>query len=359
MNPVVDASEGSEDPILNLITSPVPGILWHYTDFEGFKGIVNSKHIYATNLKYLNDKEELEHGYSLARQLLLDLLPEEDADPPVVRQLVIGGFERLFSQGPLSSETLSIFTASFSQHGDQLSQWRGYSRGSTGVSLGFDLSGVRAFTAPASPVIFAPCVYSDVQKQTLLRNVIAPYLKHGLEHAMAIADMPTVLRSIDAIAKEKPDQSRERIGDDYLKQALERSQKELPRIVGELSTKLFHLIGLLKHAAFEEEKEWRYVFPVFANMPNPPEQKFRVRASTLVPYLEFPLLANDKSKGFRLREVKLGPGADEISAVPSVQAFLASVGLRDVEVSRSRIRTDPGRLAHHFAVVRAATSERA
>jgi hypothetical protein len=337
MNPAADVSEGPEDPVLNLITSPIPGLLWHYTGFEGFRGIVNSKHIYATNLKYLNDKEEFEHGYSLARQLLLDLLPEEDADPPVVRQLVMGEFEGLFTQGPLSPETLSVFTASFTLHGDQLSQWGGYSRGSTGVSLGFDFSDVRAFTAPSSPVIFAPCVYSDAQKETVLRNAIASYLEHTLKHAMAIADMPTVLRSIDAIAKEKPDQSRERISDDYLKQALERSQKELPRIVGELSVNLLHLIGLLKHAAFEEEQEWRYLFPVFANMRRPPEQKFRARASTLVPYLEFPLVANDESKGFRLREVKLGPGSDEISAVPSVQAFLASVGLRDVKVSRSRI----------------------
>jgi hypothetical protein len=60
-----------DDAVLNLITSPIPGILWHYTDFEGFKGIVESKSIYATNLKYLNDKEEFEHGYSLAKQLLL------------------------------------------------------------------------------------------------------------------------------------------------------------------------------------------------------------------------------------------------------------------------------------------------
>lgn len=334
-------SERPEDPVLNLVTSPIPSILWHYTDLEGFKGIVESKNIYATNLKYLNDKEEFEHGYSLAKQLLLRQLPEEDADPPAVRNLVIGEFERLFTQGPLSPENLSIFTASFTLHGDQLSQWRGYSRGSIGVSLGFDFSDVRAFAAPASPVVFAPCVYADERKETLLRDLIASYVDRSLKHAMAIADMPTVLRSIDAIAKARPGLSRERIGDDYLNQEVERSQEEMPKIVGELSVRLLHLIGLLKHAAFEEEQEWRYVFPIFANMRKPPQQKFRARASTLVPYLEFPLIASDENKGFRLREVRLGPGSDEAAAVPSVLAFLASLGLNEVRVSRSRIPYRP------------------
>jgi hypothetical protein len=334
-------SKHADDPVLKLITSPIPKILWHYTDFEGFRGIVNSKRIHATNLKYLNDKEEFEHAFLLSKQLLLDLLPIEDADPPVVRPLVIGSFEHIFTKGILCPSNLSLFTASFTLHGDQLSQWRGYSRGSTGVSLGFDFSDVRTFTAPASPVVFAPCVYSDDDKERLLRNLITSYMKPTLKSAMEIADIPTVMRSLDEIAKTRPDQSMEQIQSNYFDQALKHAQEQVPQTVNELAIKLFHVMALLKHSAFEEEQEWRYVFPVFAKMPNPPELKFRARPGALVPYIEFPLIGDEPNKNFLLKEIILGPGSEDALAINSTRAFLDSVGLKDVSISRSRVPYRP------------------
>jgi hypothetical protein len=129
MSPTDPSPERTDDPVLELITSPIPKILWHYTDLEGFRGIVNSKQIYATNVRYLNDKEEFDHALTRAKQLLLEMLPLEDADPPLVRQLVADTFEEIFTRGPLCPANLSLFTASFTKNGDQLSQWRGYSRG--------------------------------------------------------------------------------------------------------------------------------------------------------------------------------------------------------------------------------------
>jgi hypothetical protein len=122
-------SKRAKDPILELISSPVPDRLWHYTDLEGFRGIVGSKRIYATNIKYLNDREESKHALALAKRLLLENLPPE-ADAPLVRQLVVGEFDRVFERGALSPENLTLFTASFTANGDLLSQWRGYSAGS-------------------------------------------------------------------------------------------------------------------------------------------------------------------------------------------------------------------------------------
>jgi hypothetical protein len=193
-------AQQADDPVLKLITSPIPKMLWHYTDIEGFRGIVNSKQVFATNVRYLNDKEEFEHALVLAKHLLLEMLPLEEADPPLVRQLVAGTFEQIFGEGPLCPANLSLFTASFTLNGDQLSQWRGYSRGSAGVSLGFDFNGVRKFTAPETPVTFAPCVYRDNDKERLLHHLITFYLEPVLKLAMETADIPTVLRSLDEMA---------------------------------------------------------------------------------------------------------------------------------------------------------------
>lgn len=334
-------SEHADDPVLQLITKPIPKILWHYTDLDGFRGIVTSKQIYATSVRYLNDKEEFEHGLMLAKRLLLEMLPEEEADPPLVRQLVSGTFEDIFSRGALSPENLSLFTASFTLNGDQLSQWRGYSKGSAGVCLGFDFSGVRKFTAPETPVVFAPCVYRGEDKENLLRHSMTFYVEPVLELAMATADMPTVLHSLEEMAKARPDQSREQIKETYFDQVEERRKKALPEAVAELSMRLLYLMALLKHSAFEEEQEWRFVLPALAGMANPPEIKFRSRSSTLVPYIEFPLVGGETEDVFRLREVVLGPGSEDALAIASARAFLDSAGLKDVSVSRSHIPYRP------------------
>jgi len=330
-------SKRAKDPILELISSPVPDRLWHYTDLEGFRGIVGSKRIYATNIKYLNDREESKHALALAKRLLLENLPPE-ADAPLVRQLVVGEFDRVFERGALSPENLTLFTASFTANGDLLSQWRGYSAGSAGVSLGFDFRGVREITAPSSPLIFAPCVYKDDDKERLLRLSIAPFVGPVLDIAAHTADIPTRERTREEIRKEKPDLGEKEIEGIYFERLQGMWNQKLPRSVGEATAKLFHLIGLLKNSAFQEEQEWRYVFPVFANMPKPPELKFRSRSSTLVPYIEFPLVGDvEGNASFRLREVIIGPGSEDELAVDAARAFLDSADAKGVAVSHSRI----------------------
>ncbi|MDR5729393.1 MAG: DUF2971 domain-containing protein [Terriglobia bacterium] len=333
-------SEQVSDPVLGLITSPVPEILWHYTDNDGFRGILNCGHIYATNLRFLNDKEEFEHAFTLAKQLLLEALPpeSEDPDPPLVRQLVVGTFERIFSEGPLCQANLSLFTMSFTLHGDQLSQWRGYSRGSAGVSLGFDLRAARSFTAPETAVTFAPCIYRDDDKVSLLRHLVGLYLRPVLRLAMDTANMPTVLRALDELAEARPDLGREEVKRLYGDQLETRRKKELPQVVSEITAKLLHVMALIKHSAFEEEQEWRFIYPVLTGMENPPTVKFRSRSNTLVPYIEIPVMGGDKPP---LREIILGPGSDGTLAVASARAFLDSVGLKDVRVSQSRVPYRP------------------
>lgn len=48
----------------------VPDRVFHYTDRIGFAGILNSGEFWATDISYLNDSQELEHGRSLKAQFL-------------------------------------------------------------------------------------------------------------------------------------------------------------------------------------------------------------------------------------------------------------------------------------------------
>jgi hypothetical protein len=321
-----------------LLSTPIPETLWHYTDLNGFRGIVTGNAIHATNLRYLNDREECEHAWSLARKILLDLLPEEveECQPQRVRPLVFSEFDGIFSRGILAPDNLSLFTASFTLDGDQLSQWRGYSYGSAGISLGFDLTNVRLIPAAVAdrPTLFAPCVYSDTQKEALLRRFVESYFKVALRCALDIADMPTVLKNAEEGFKKEPHRTQQQVERELLDGALARAKEQVPVAVRKLSMNLLNVSALLKHSAFQEEKEWRFVLPVFPGMDSPPEIELRTKSRTFVPYIQYSLLRNGV---FPLKEVILGPGSEGDLAISAVRTFLKSQGLEHVRISQSHI----------------------
>ena len=49
---------------------PVPPLLYHYTDVHGFKGIVESRELWATHIQYLNDAQGFDYATDLAKQVV-------------------------------------------------------------------------------------------------------------------------------------------------------------------------------------------------------------------------------------------------------------------------------------------------
>jgi hypothetical protein len=128
------------NPIDGLLTRPIPEKLWHYTSIQGFQAIVASKSMWATDLRFLNDYEEFIHARDIADKIVAES-PELDANGFMNRELLAKGVALAFDSGPVAH--LQVFVASFSAAEDQLGQWRGYSHGSSGVSLAFDLRAFR------------------------------------------------------------------------------------------------------------------------------------------------------------------------------------------------------------------------
>jgi len=48
---------------------PIPEKLWHYTSLAGFQGIVTTRKIFATDTRFLNDREEFLHSYKIATEV--------------------------------------------------------------------------------------------------------------------------------------------------------------------------------------------------------------------------------------------------------------------------------------------------
>src|ERR1022692_3290202 len=101
-----------------------PSILYHYTSIEGLLSIVESGRIRASHIRYLNDSSETE---SLWRVLIIQLEARRESAGSEEDRARLSELIRL-SEG---RSRLNEFVASFSEKGDDLSQWRAYCPGGT------------------------------------------------------------------------------------------------------------------------------------------------------------------------------------------------------------------------------------
>jgi len=148
--------------------SDLPDTLYHYTDIYGLAGIWEKGQIWATNSMYLNDTSEVRLGIRVAQNLMADrqieLLnsitevwdrqlaqskKEAAAGAPVPDSEAFDRERAVFEpelaelkairaalDESLEVENSTTYIACLTEHGDQLSQWRGYAR--EGYCVGLD-----------------------------------------------------------------------------------------------------------------------------------------------------------------------------------------------------------------------------
>jgi hypothetical protein len=304
------------DPIHDLVNTPIPEKLWHYTSVVGFHGIVTTKTIFATDTRYLNDREEFTHALKIANAVVEET-EEFGPNGLPMRHFLRNAVDLAFVTGPVSHSQMQIYVAAFSAQEDQLSQWRGYSYGSSGVSLAFQLSAFRPSAAANRALCFAPCVYRLEEKKKLVRHALLHFLSES-----------------------------ERIWDESRKTA-EQYVGALPKGSDRLSSAMSHTVGsllqiaaLLKNESFYEEQEWRLVLAVLEDKANLGRSiGFRPRETTLVPYIKH-AFSTDSEAQIPLVDVILGPGSHP-HAAHAASFFLRSEGINNVSVRESSIPFRP------------------
>jgi hypothetical protein len=113
--------------------SPPPlRTLYHYTTQAGLVGILNSKTIWASEIRYLNDATEFRTALDAVSAELRARLNDLDSSEANARG------ERLFREFTALEES-SVFVLSLTEDGDDLSQWRAYGGMHSGFALGFDI----------------------------------------------------------------------------------------------------------------------------------------------------------------------------------------------------------------------------
>lgn len=307
--------------------------LWHYTTASGLEGILKSGELWSTNIRYLNDEEEMSGFFKHKFPALLDEgvcrgIPRVIETPRGKSMLEhagsVEGIRREFLHGFNSSLkevtlALEVYVTSFcyapsgiEYTNGLLSQWRGY-----GVDGGY-------------AIIF------DTQELLDLCGKEQERYKHAFMNFSDVdyhqADWQT-----------NPDRHEETI------EWEESVRKTISKIVieGDLEKKAEDLFIPIvaqavrhKHVGFQEEREVRIATvrlpkrllkeAAAQGMDVPPPKKvyFYNRSGLQVPYIAlFDDIAKEKSGSLPIREIVVGPHRDKFKRKQSIEMLLEELGI--------------------------------
>jgi hypothetical protein len=224
--------------------------LYHYTSGAGLKGILERKVLWATHIYYLNDHTEYEAVFTTAKGLLprITVLREMLPAVPCLHKAIVDDLHPYDRGRPAC-----IFVTCFSEHRDDLSQWRGYTQPGDGYALHFD-RGRLAARAERAGWRLAKVDYQEGSARPPGELRLAPLLVDTFTNYTATGpDTPG--RAAEAVAK--------------------------------LSNAIVDFAPICKDRAFSNENEWRLISPRFDDWAM--KFEYRVGRSFLVPYIEFPL----------------------------------------------------------------------
>lgn len=266
-----------------------PDHLFHYTTPEAFHGIVKSGEIWATHFRYLNDPREVVHGEDAVYEVAKSLLAAPQETP--VRAF-LETFIDNFQEMRLTSMA-GIYVASFSEHGDQLSQWRAYGDARSSYAVGF--SRLPDPTADSDEALAGMNLYRCTYESESFRSYA-----HGLLLEMAKG----FNKYVTAHAKRE-----------------EGARALLATALGICWRRLIVEIFRLKDPGFREEGEWRLVVVPARERPGD-LVKFRFTSGGMVPYI--PIKLADRAIGEKLPigRVTVGPGDNALLAKQAVEMFL-------------------------------------
>jgi hypothetical protein len=276
---------------LGLSDTGPPALIYHYTNLEGFVGIVQSRSLWLSDYSYLNDKRELTHGIEAIREIIAEMLKASQRDE--LAELMRTWERKLAIPGS------RVCIASFSSDDDSLSQWRAYGPIAIGI-------GPQYLTFHAYPANLRAVEY-DCGRQRKLAEFYLSHIAQSYEADLSAG------RS-------------ENISDFYHR-----------------TDRLVELAAFFKDPAFRTEHEYRLAYIEYPEtmqslqLDSPPKH-FRVSKSRLLPYVSsnelYPLRVDRKL--LEIQEVVLGPETDELLE-RGVREFLAASEMPEVVVRRSTV----------------------
>jgi hypothetical protein len=267
--------------------TPTPPRLAHYTHLDAFRQIVEKSTLFASNIRFLNDRQEMEYGLGEATKFLDTTIEEDDGSKR--KKAVLRAVKN-----KLAKSIPQAYACCFCEDSDSLGQWRGYTNNTQGVAIEFDSTELtHHFDAVNSTL--QKVIYGEGETRSMLRN----HLKSALV-------------DLDG-------QFEELLGVDDAEAA--ESIKSL----------LLGLAPRFKHKSFKDEQEWRMLVTKPTDLQN---IQFRTRDNVLVPYI----ILGDVKKPLPIKRIVIGPGKDMDITLQSVKGFMdRQWQYKNVEIEKSSV----------------------
>lgn len=280
-----------------------PQTLYHYTTAAGLQGILETKRIWATELRFLNDERELQFGIDLLAAELQRQVAERDTRQSLPKIIEVLSVHRILRH---------YFVACFCEQGDLLSQWRGYASPG-GYALGF---AVEECGLPEWAVRFLPVVYDRPSAQSMASgwaSATADRFLHVFDERLDAAitgpsPQPTVAQLIKEFGHDRFDE-------------------------------MEAIAAALKDPSFSEEREWRIIAESHPQAAGDREVLFRAGSLGPTPYISVPMSPDRDS--LPLREVIVGPGPNSRARAEAVRMLLWKHGYHEVSVVTSKVPYRP------------------
>lgn len=292
---VSDASNDSNStpPQIPFLARLTGGLAWHYTNTSGLLGIFDSGRLWASSLQSLNDMSEGKHGLEVVRRAWGTIknapLPEGFFDC----------ISNALDEEAMAEVRKSVFLISASTHPDSLNQWMHYS-GSDGFAIGLGLDAVwrpvQKFGATQPPPLFGTHLregwYEVIYDQSAQDQLAEDVLKWLADNWRTLPDTKSSTNKEAGVASAR-------------------------HIINSI-------VFLLKHPAFSDEREVRYVCAISEKEAH--AVSYRAVGNRVVSYLPVACIPEvaplGQPLGLQIDAVKCGPG----------------ISLKDVEIIRDRVQ---------------------
>lgn len=304
-----------------------PQYLYHYTDFNGLKGIIDSQNLWLSNRKCVNDTKEFNHSQGLIKIAIeeatknfienqksnLSLTPTKKNN---AKEVILETIWKKLPEAYLFSFCVHGYEDIQTRKNGLLSMWRGY--GNEGYALVFNKEKVGEYLNKLDSFCPAGQIFEDV---TYLKEDDPARLCESRHE-----DYAQLLELIENnLIPHKP---------------LENRMAENEEL--EAYKALLRLIVLIKDNSFIEENEYRLCFFNYPMISLPDKSKhvplkIRKRGSSMVSFIEFPLNMLSASIEDFVKHIIIGPQRDMELKQEFLESYLRSQGLTKITVSTSKI----------------------
>jgi hypothetical protein len=307
-----------------------PSTLYHYTTAIGLNGILESRCIYATHFRYVNDLTEFVYANEI---LQVEILKRIHGVGPLVEATL----NAILSTPDYLSGAIDIFIACFCKKGDLLSQWRAYGGGGGGYAIGLKWDDLDPHLIGRGYDLYR--VNYNVRSQHMLVGWLLDEFCKAVEYLGSGID-PSSIASPAIYTKTTAKPHR---------MPIVKILSKFPEPIGELCINLafafLELACCFKSPSFASEDEWRLVQKRFSDGKADFGRaiQLRIAGATFIPYVELPLSIKghhampDGSGNVSLEKIVYGPGLNPQVTERSLQILTARMKHK-VVLKRSSIK---------------------